>query len=140
MAKLESEPKNAQENSYYYYVKQAAWMVGPGLVAYAAAPYLSLATREIFPTMYSVFVGTPSSVGYYATYVPAREFACTFVYNKGPMIAASVVPVVKVTKAVTSLAQDKVVQLAQNAYQFFFKTETKEIEPKEIPLSPHLAL
>ena len=79
-----------------------AAIAGPALIAYFAAPYLALATRAIFPAAYALVIGPPSTIGYYSTYIPAREYACTMVYNNSHIIVGTASATVQAAKKIVT--------------------------------------
>lgn len=90
----------------YNVATTVASIAGPALIAYFAAPYLALAIRAIFPTAYALVIGTPSTVGYYTTYIPAREYACNLVYNNSHIIVGATSATAQAAKKVVSSVAD----------------------------------
>ncbi|WP_019216392.1 hypothetical protein [Legionella tunisiensis] len=101
----------------------AAAIAAPALIAYFAAPYLALATRAIFPAAYALVIGTPGTIGYYSTYIPAREYACTMVYNNSHIIVG--------TASATVQAAKKVVSSVANCGAGFFASSKSDSSTKE---------
>lgn len=86
------------DSSAYDMAMTAAYIAGPFVLAYLAAPYLAMATRTAFPFAYRVLVGTPSFTGHYTTFIPAREKACSLVYNNAPVIVGTASTAVQALK------------------------------------------
>ncbi|WP_412754501.1 hypothetical protein [Legionella donaldsonii] len=121
----QSSDNTIQSASYsqcaYNMTTTLAAIAGPALIAYFAAPYLALATRAIFPAAYALVIGPPSTIGYYSTYIPAREYACTMVYNNSHIIVG--------TASATVQAAKKIVSSIVNCSAGFFASSKSSKEP-----------
>ncbi|MCC5014048.1 MULTISPECIES: hypothetical protein [unclassified Legionella] len=122
-----SSDNTSQGASYsqcaYNMTTTLAAIAGPALIAYFAAPYLALATRAIFPAAYALVIGPPSTIGYYSTYIPAREYACTMVYNNSHIIVG--------TASATVQAAKKIVSSIANCSAGFFASSKSDSSTKE---------